>query len=387
MLFVTGKRIGEASSGTLGPMPPQAAASDPPISNQLTKFKLNSVVNQASEAELVVLDNSELKEAYGNYKRVFGVFPPPDEELTAEQLTAVKKLLDADLTPFVDFAVWVPHANRMMRKLKLQGSTFGADGTIQPIEVSGPPSFDFWSKSYACLRTALISWRAVELGRLDMYAGMIRRYVSRYGERAWLQIYQADVRCRGEHMERVRRRGDEERSRALAAGQSHPLDPSRPWDWVWGEVLSDSDFWRVELEEPALLILTRGSKTGLASENVAGPQAGKRYAMETHTAAPPPKRAEHRAIPDDMRNADGSFSHNRKGKALCVDFNQGQCSYNASSVICPKNSEQVHQCSKCLSQQHGAHACSGPSDGGGGKGKGKGWGKNKVKGKGKRHHY
>ena len=32
-------------------------------------------------------------------------------------------------------------------------------------------------------------------------------------------------------MERVRRRGDEERARALSAGMSHPLNPKRPWDW------------------------------------------------------------------------------------------------------------------------------------------------------------
>ena len=91
----------------------------------------------------------------------------------------------------------------MMRKLKLQGTTFSSDGSIIPIEVSGPPDIDCWSGSYACLRTALISWKAVELGRLDMYANMIKRYVSRYGSSVRFQIYQAESRCPSEHMERV----------------------------------------------------------------------------------------------------------------------------------------------------------------------------------------
>ena len=89
------------------------------------------------------------------------MFPPAEEELTAEQLTAVQKFFE-----------WVLHGNRMMRKLKLQGTTFSSDGSIIPIEVTGPPDINCWNKSYDCPRTALISWKAVELGRVDMHANM-----------------------------------------------------------------------------------------------------------------------------------------------------------------------------------------------------------------------
>ena len=68
-----------------------------------------------------VLEAGELKVAYDNYKAVFGVVPRVEEELTAEQLTAVQKFLEGDICPYVDFAVWVPHGNRMMRKLKFAG--------------------------------------------------------------------------------------------------------------------------------------------------------------------------------------------------------------------------------------------------------------------------
>jgi hypothetical protein len=50
----------------------------------LSKFKLNTVVNQASDVELIALDGKAIAVAYANYRVVFGTVPPPDEELTAE---------------------------------------------------------------------------------------------------------------------------------------------------------------------------------------------------------------------------------------------------------------------------------------------------------------
>ena len=71
-------------------------------------FSLNTVTSQTSDVVLTVLEGPELKVAYENYHKVFGLAPAPEDELTAEQLTAVKKLLDGDFSPFVDFAVWGP---------------------------------------------------------------------------------------------------------------------------------------------------------------------------------------------------------------------------------------------------------------------------------------
>ena len=115
-----------------------------------------------------------------------------------------------------------------MCKLKLHGNTFASDGTLMPIEVSGPPSYENWLASYLCLHTALISWQVVDLGRVDGYARLIGRYVSRYGQGSWFQIYQADVRCRSEHMERIRRRGEEKKAMAQALGHTRLMDAARP---------------------------------------------------------------------------------------------------------------------------------------------------------------
>jgi hypothetical protein len=267
----------------------------------------------------------------------------------------------------------------------LHGSTFTSEGFIIPIEVAGPPGYDYWLKSYQCLRTALISWKAVRLGRLDLYASLIKRYVSRYGATVWYQIYQAETRCRGEHMERVRRRGEEERAIALAAGTAHPMDPTCPWDWVWGQALVDANFWRMELEEPALLMLTRNNRAPQA--DVASPGPGKLLLVDDMPGAQPQKIAKFHDVDGDV------FKSNRKGKSLCAAFNQGSCAYSATSMICPKNPSEMHQCSRCLDPSHGAQSCR-RSDypaqqnswSGAAKGKGKGKHQGKGKHKGRRQY-
>jgi len=361
------------------PVPPPVKPEPLP----LTKFKLSQVVNQASDIELTALDGPAIKVAYDRYRAVFGTHPPPSEEITGEQLTAVKAMLDADMAPYVDFAVWGPFGNRLAKKLKLNGVTFNSSGALIPLELSGPPSHDQWHRAFLCLRTALVSWGAVELGRLDKYSGMIGRYCERYGASCWLQIYQADVRCRGEHMERIRRRGDEARAKAEAAGGSHPLDPARPWDWVWGEACDDVAFWRVELEEPALLALTRGRmQPGLATQNLATPLPTKRV-MVTDDAGPFPKVPKIHSVNGNV------FTSNRKGHRICVGYNEGTCMKTSNGRRCPKDSGAIHQCNRCLSDGHGAQSCPrtdhpatkeppAPRRPGGRGGKGKGRGKGKY---------
>ncbi len=77
VLKTTGLRVGE-----------QAPVSSivPSMSNGsgLGKFNFNTVTNQSSEVVMSVLEAGELKVAYDNYKAVFGVVPPVEEELTAE---------------------------------------------------------------------------------------------------------------------------------------------------------------------------------------------------------------------------------------------------------------------------------------------------------------
>ena len=160
----------------------------------LGKFNSNTVTIQPSEVGMSILEAGELWVVYNCYKAVFGVFPLAEEELTVEQLTAAQRVLEGDICPHVDFAICVPDGNRMMRKLKLQGTTFSSDGSILPIAVTGPPNIDCWSKSYACLRTALIT-----IGHARKHDQAVSFPVMS------LQFYLAESRCRSGRVERVRR--------------------------------------------------------------------------------------------------------------------------------------------------------------------------------------
>ena len=124
VLKTAGLRVGEQVAAT-------STAPNVSTGSGMEKFNFNTVTNQSLEVVMSVLEAGELKVAYDNYKAVFGVFLPAEEELKAEQLTAVQQFLEGDICPYVDFAVWVPHGNRMMRKLKLQSTTFSSDGSIR----------------------------------------------------------------------------------------------------------------------------------------------------------------------------------------------------------------------------------------------------------------
>eukprot|EP00971_Amphidinium_carterae_P140420 2782406-Amphidinium_carterae.1 len=69
------------------------------------------------------------------------------------------------------------------------------------------------------------------------------------------------MKCRSEHMVRLRRDLEEQRAKAQANGRSHEFDPSKPWESVWASAIMDTAFWRKELEEPALVLLSRGASS------------------------------------------------------------------------------------------------------------------------------
>ena len=93
----------------------------------------------------------------------------------------------------------------------------------------------------------------------------------------------------------------------------------------------------------------------------------------------------------------GVYTTNRKGVALCPDFQTGACTDADGDRRCMKNNNLVHQCEKCLSPDHPGSQCTktpaqdykGAQPAWvkfGGKGKGKGE-KGKGKGKGKRGYW
>eukprot|EP00972_Heterocapsa_arctica_P088135 12997205-Heterocapsa_arctica.AAC.1 len=67
----------------------------------------------------------------------------------------------------------------------------------------------------------------VDPSAMDVYGALIERFATRYpdGEPVWTVLYQAEVRMRSEHMERIRR--------TAIATNPPGYDEARPWNYVW----------------------------------------------------------------------------------------------------------------------------------------------------------
>ena len=224
------------------------------------KFKLSAVSLQVDETEIGIADEKSLMACYSRYQLIFGKgeMPPKDTEPTGEQISAVKHLLESNVPPYVGFSVYGPFAQRMQKRIKLSGVTLGRDGVLRSVELQGPASIA------VCL--------AQLLSRPDDNTG----YAPRGGPRCTDEVcqpcgtparslqrkslgilYQADVRCRLELMERTRRNMQTDHEEALKAGKTTEFDPKRPWNAVWAKVVNNEAFWREEIIEPAMMILAK----------------------------------------------------------------------------------------------------------------------------------
>ena len=156
---------------------------------------MSSVVNQVSDGVVPRLDDLSVKNAYLAYKKAFDRYPKDNEDLNIIQMTALHHCLLSVQVPYVHFALWCPHACKVIRMLKLSGMQLMPGGELRSIEILGLPSSDVWEKCYALLLTELVMVEA--LG----YHDKIKRYVAHYGNEKWLLIYQCDMQTRPLHRE------------------------------------------------------------------------------------------------------------------------------------------------------------------------------------------
>ena len=264
----------------------------------------------------------------------------------------------------------------------------GINGEYVRKELPGPPDFEAWWRSWRVLKTVYLLLKICSAERLDSYGEHIRKLHIRFGPEFWWIVYQADIKMRLEHFERLRRIAEAVHQASVGvAGATSSFNPKKPWDTVFSMAVGARDFWSEHVTDPALLFLSQ-VKTRANLEDDLGsapiqsnspPSKGgnkgngqKRQFWEVDTS---PTSASSGGD-GSRQGADGRFTHNRKGGPLCHGFQDGSC---GPGVYCPKGYK--HQCAICLDNRHGAHECrnSKPSFSGKGK-KGKGKGK---KGRGK----
>ena len=73
-----------------------------------------------------------------------------------EQLSALRSVEASGAPPYVDFSVWCPHANRLRRRITMQGLTLNRDGSFVQEELKGPADFKSWKECYIIFKNAAI---------------------------------------------------------------------------------------------------------------------------------------------------------------------------------------------------------------------------------------
>ena len=98
------------------PQPPQTAQTGEET------VSLSDTVDQASQGHVRPLTFAELGACWAEYTKVAGCDPSEEQMPSAEQLAALRALLNAGRVPFTDFAVWGPFGSRAARIRKTEAS-------------------------------------------------------------------------------------------------------------------------------------------------------------------------------------------------------------------------------------------------------------------------
>ena len=345
--------------------PPAAAPAPPVMAPPVTpppgvKVKLSTVIDQGTDQEVTMLPAETLTNMRRRYITAFGDEPLQRAEVTDTQLTALNFKCEQGVAPYADFGVWGPHGARLERKMRFTSHVVSPDGTWRTVEMPGADCLDTWRECWAVFRTAALMCAVALPATLDMYAQLFEDRCKRYPG-AWHLCAQADIRCRSEFMVDERRR--QERFHTAHPTMSS-FDVAMPWNSVMKAAAKATEFWDLELKEPALLYALghgRSHPTFVSQQPAAmtqpgggggGGGRGNKRKRDKHKApvvqAPPPAappgggKALGKGKGGKGRN--GKHNKDRNGKELCFAWNRspGGC----TTGQCPQG--RSHLCELCL---------------------------------------
>ena len=377
-------------------------SSSPTILN-LPTVKISNILDQKCSDEVTFIPHAEQTAMLKRYKDIVGRKPHPDVACTPEQLTALSHVVATHRPPYADFGVWGPHGIRLMKKTSMKGLLMMRDGSFFEAELFGPPSYCQWEQCFDVLATGLLMLDIVSRNKLADYKEHIRELSAAYGPTVWHLLYQTDVRCRQELMHELHQDALMAHNEALENGTHSGFQPLRPWDSVFSMAISDttSKWWTREFERPAQLVLTHiaslSSMLGGDVEMSSSRLLGTANASVTARRPDPPPRVQQQQQQQPKKQhtkqqgggkkqklpmqtaPDGSLTTNMKGAPLCSGFQSGQCTSTRPNSIACAHTGAMHQCSRCMSSEHGSkhpQQCNREQkrvhNGKGGKGKGKG---------------
>lgn len=110
-------RLMVGSDPSQAPVAAAAAAPAPTTAASQRRIKLNAVLSQVDEAEISVTSEADMVTGFLRYATVYGgnERPPKESEPSVEQVSALKHLIDAGATPYVDFSIWGPYMHRLVK--------------------------------------------------------------------------------------------------------------------------------------------------------------------------------------------------------------------------------------------------------------------------------
>ncbi|CAE7036982.1 unnamed protein product [Symbiodinium sp. CCMP2592] len=248
-------------SSTPGPPTTTSATTGSPSTTSTVgerKIKMNGVLDQGDDSEFTLDDAKVTMLAYERYVNLMGGPPSPEQEPTAEQLSAMRRRVETlQLSPYADFAVWVPFAKKNLKALKLKTWTMQQDGSFVAKDLPGPPDHTAWLNSFRVYKTALLMLGIASLSVLQAYEEFIEKVTKRYVG-AWHLVASADDRARSEQLGRLKLKVQ----MSLASGGQPPdgWSATRPWNALFALLLGDEPFWQEQLHQPALTWMARGMR-------------------------------------------------------------------------------------------------------------------------------
>ena len=359
------------------------------------KVALKETVSQVSEVSATQLTTDELIECYKQWQIVFGKNqrrPPVEQDPSADQLSSINYLLglkDGSASK-IDFAVFGPLQQRLVKRQKLQGVVPNSRGEMVPIELYGPATWAMFKACWAVYQNALVLLKAVDLGNLISYGGFLEDFIKRHGEMAYPLMFQAEHRTRHEQMPRMYTEEVAKYKQAAADNggtvpADYPFDPDRPLDYLFQLILSEqyqNTWWHRELERPALMLVCKQAKQNdvLAGDAPVGRQAVTPTppGLDEHVVVadalgasasrgggggrppppPPPSGGERRKRPPQRHQLDPSgtyYKMSRRGQPICMDYNGSGCGEAVQGNWCPRG-HGLHICCRCL-QAHPVTEC------------------------------
>ena len=104
-----------------------------------------------------------------------GADPENIESPARQQATAFLAIIDETDSIYLDFAVFGPHGDRLIKARRFDALVQGVDGTFHKVELLGPSSYREWLLAYRVFRTLCIMFDVICPAFLDRYARWVQQ--------------------------------------------------------------------------------------------------------------------------------------------------------------------------------------------------------------------